>query len=829
MDQIVSLSESVPAEIIRKIDELNHRAWEVHITQPKQGLELSSEAKRLSEEISYPKGLAYAIRNMGVSHRYLSNLETALSLSIKALDMFVEMKEKEGEAQAYVSLGAIYYYMGDYERGLDYFLKGLHHNEEIENKEAQAYALNGAGYIYGLLGDNKKGIEFIQKALALSKEIGVSPDLQPRVLDSLAVIYLNDGQMDKAYETYLEYLHLSEQSSQKVMTGYALFGIGDLFVKQNRLDDAKEYFLRSLTIRREIGYKVGEAYSLLHLGKLSLRQEDTEKANEYLLESLKVAEDIKARAAIYEAHEALAELYERKEDIQLFVKHYKLYHKYKSEVFKEEQENKQKYQNIQNEMEKLQQETEINRLTNVVMKEKNEELEKKTEELEQSYNSISVLSKIGRDITSTLDLNTILNTVYENVNQLMDASVFGIGVYNTENATIDYQLAIDKGNRYKPYSRSMEDKDQFPVWCIENKKEIFINNVEVEYSNYITSIVKLNVGETQSKDDTKSEIQYSLLYVPMLVKERVIGLITVQSYEKNAYDQYHLDILKTLASYTSAALYNAQSFETLQNTLQELTITQQQLIQSEKMASLGELTAGIAHEIQNPLNFVNNFSEVNTELIDDMKVEIDKGNLGEAKAIANDIKENEQKINHHGKRADAIVKGMLQHSRASSDKKEPTDIIALADEYLRLSYHGLRAKDKSFNATMQTHFDDEIGMVDIVSQDIGRVLLNLFTNAFYSVAEKKKQQMEGYQPTVTVTTKKINGVISISVKDNGLGIPQKVIDKIYQPFFTTKPAGQGTGLGLSMSYDIIKAHGGEVKLETKEGEYAEFIITLPIT
>jgi signal transduction histidine kinase len=266
----------------------------------------------------------------------------------------------------------------------------------------------------------------------------------------------------------------------------------------------------------------------------------------------------------------------------------------------------------------------------------------------------------------------------------------------------------------------------------------------------------------------------------------------------------------------------------LETTLTNLRHTQSQLVQSEKMASLGELTAGIAHEIQNPLNFVNNFSEVNTELIDELEQEAEKGNLGEIKAIAKDIKENEQKINHHGKRADAIVKGMLQHSRTSSGQKEPTNINALADEYLRLAYHGLKAKDRSFNATMKTDFDEGIGNINIIPQDIGRVILNLINNAFYAVSERKKQGSNGYEPTVTVCTKKIDDKIEIRVKDNGNGIPQKVLDKIFQPFFTTKPTGQGTGLGLSLSYDIVKAHGGELNVETREGEGSEFIIHLNI-
>ena len=272
----------------------------------------------------------------------------------------------------------------------------------------------------------------------------------------------------------------------------------------------------------------------------------------------------------------------------------------------------------------------------------------------------------------------------------------------------------------------------------------------------------------------------------------------------------------------------------VEKTLSDLTATQSQLIQSEKMASLGELTAGIAHEIQNPLNFVNNFSEVNTELIDEMKEEMEKGNIDEAKTIANDIKDNEQKINHHGKRADAIVKGMLQHSRSSSGTKEPTDINALADEYLRLAYHGLRAKDKSFNATLETGYDTSLEKVNVIPQDIGRVVLNLITNAFYAVNERKKSGVENYEPTVTVSTSRspllgrgVGGEVQIKVSDNGNGIPQKVLDKIFQPFFTTKPTGQGTGLGLSLGYDIVKAHGGELKVETIKGEGTTFIIHLP--
>jgi len=271
-----------------------------------------------------------------------------------------------------------------------------------------------------------------------------------------------------------------------------------------------------------------------------------------------------------------------------------------------------------------------------------------------------------------------------------------------------------------------------------------------------------------------------------------------------------------------------RSYRVLEKTLTDLKATQVQLIHSEKMASLGELTAGIAHEIQNPLNFVNNFSEVNTELIDEMKEEFIKGNTTEAVQLAEDIKQNNEKISFHGKRADSIVKGMLQHSRNSSGQKELTDINNLADECLRLSYHGFRAKDHAFNSNTETHFEEGLPDIQVAPQDIGRVLLNLITNSFYSVALKRKEADDGYEPMIEVSTKNLGNAIEISVRDNGNGVPQKVLDKIFQPFFTTKPTGEGTGLGLSMSYEIItKGHGGQLVVDTKEGAYAEFRITLP--
>jgi signal transduction histidine kinase len=264
----------------------------------------------------------------------------------------------------------------------------------------------------------------------------------------------------------------------------------------------------------------------------------------------------------------------------------------------------------------------------------------------------------------------------------------------------------------------------------------------------------------------------------------------------------------------------------LEATLEELKNTQAQLIQAEKMASLGELTAGIAHEIQNPLNFVNNFSELNKELIGEMKTELQEGRLDEVKRISESIEDNETKILSHGQRADAIVKSMLQHSRTNTGKKEAVNINNLIDEYVRLAYHGWRAKDKSFNTKLETSYDPTLPLIEVVPQDFARVILNLVNNAFYTVNEKRMSITRNYEPTVKITTRNLDNRCEVTIADNGAGMPQKLVDKIFQPFFTTKPTGQGTGLGLSLSYDIIKSHGGDISVNTKESEGTEFIITL---
>jgi two-component system, NtrC family, sensor kinase len=414
------------------------------------------------------------------------------------------------------------------------------------------------------------------------------------------------------------------------------------------------------------------------------------------------------------------------------------------------------------------------------------------------------------------------------INDQKTAATYLQAAYNKAVAENDVQFRL----KYLQELASLNEKLQ-PALSMQYINKYFELEDVLEKSNQKFKVAQYEI-EQKELEQTQS--------INALKQEKAVQEATIS--QRNAIMWVSL-IALLLIAVSMVFLYI--QFHNNRKTLRSLRITQRQLIMAEKMASLGELTAGIAHEIQNPLNFVNNFSEVSNELIDEMKAELAVGSWQSAGEIADDIKQNLEKINHHGKRAGDIVKGMLQHSRSSSGQKEPTDLNALADEYLRLAYHGLKAKDKSFNADFKTDFDENLPRINVIPQDIGRVLLNLINNAFYAVNEKKKQSAldlsglknltslkNAYNPTVTVSTKRTlslqgegRGEVLVIVKDNGTGIPQNVLEKIFQPFFTTKPTGQGTGLGLSLSYDIVKAHSGEIKVKTKEGEGTEFIIQLP--
>jgi two-component system, NtrC family, sensor kinase len=421
------------------------------------------------------------------------------------------------------------------------------------------------------------------------------------------------------------------------------------------------------------------------------------------------------------------------------------------------------------------------------------------------------------------NINGVLNTRAEKAYLLTLFSKSFLAMNNKDSAAWYAHAAVDSAVKYK-LKKELADAhgalynyhNHFGEYKQALEERLLLDSIENKLDNSENgqTIVRAQMKYEQEKKDLLASIE-------LANKEATA--------RKEKYFAY--GIIAAFILLATFLFYNNRQKQMakikIENAYSELKTTQAQLVQSEKMASLGELTAGIAHEIQNPLNFVNNFSDVNAELLEEASQLIRDGKVQESLELIGSITDNEKKINHHGRRADAIVKGMLQHSRSGVGVKEPTDINALASEYLRLSYQGLRAKDKLFNARLDTDFDPSAGLVQLVPQDIGRVLLNMYNNAFYAVMEKKKSRGEGYEPVISLSTKKINQKIIIKVKDNGDGIPLKVQEKIFQPFFTTKPTGQGTGLGLSLSYDIVKAHGGEIRLNTSESEFTEFVIQLP--
>ncbi|MBN2355422.1 GAF domain-containing protein [candidate division KSB1 bacterium] len=454
-------------------------------------------------------------------------------------------------------------------------------------------------------------------------------------------------------------------------------------------------------------------------------------------------------------------------------------------------------------------------------------VQERTAEIQAQKDNVEQLSIIGRDITDNLSIKGIIDTVYKNVNTLMDASVFGIGLHQADKDMLVFPATKEKGETLPEFSVPLSDEDRLAVWCFKNRRDVMINNYAVDYVRYIKQLKPAVAGDNPE----------SILYVPLQHKDKTIGVITSQSFKKNAYTDYHLNMLRNLATYSAIALENADAYRQVRELLEDLKTTQEKLVTQSKLAALGALTAGIAHEIKNPLNFVNNFAVLSQDLVDDLGQEIDQvkekltpEETENIQELLDTIKQNTGKINEHGKRADSIVRSMLQHSRGKAGEKQSTDINAMLEEDIALAYHGMRAQDSSFNIKIETDLDRNIGKLEVVPQDISRVFLNIISNGFYEAHKRKQTAGDGFEPLMRVTSQRLKDVVEIRIRDNGNGIPDEVREKLFTPFFTTKPAGQGTGLGLSISYDIIThEHHGELNFDSEEGAYAEFIIRLPYT
>ena len=849
-----------PQKDTARVNLLNNLAIEIRRIDRAQMPPLVEEALLLAQQLNYTKGEGYALIYTALILYDKHDFEESLKKFEEAKQLLESINDKNGIATLLRYRGRVYIDEGKYAESLDDNLKAIIFAEEVGNIKLAIDVKSNVGYLYNVIGDYSKAIPYYTDALNQSKKIGYKTGISSSY-NAMGKTYKTQGNYPEALHAYQQGLAIDQELRVPASIAISYGNIGDVY---ERMGNYPEAFLN---INKFLSYyrpqqKVEDriAWGEWLLGKAFLHSGNADSGLYYGTHSLMLAQRAKYRQYLREMTELIAESAAKLRKYDTAYKYQLLSSHYKDSLNGEEITRKTAMLQANFDLNKKQAEIEVQKAenrkeraflvmvlgglvsviilaiilfrnnrhkqkANLLLQQQKKEIDKKADELaeqkdnlEQSYRNVELLGEIGRKITSSLSVETIISTVYDNVNSLMDASVFGIGIYHDDTKKIEFPATYENGVALPAYSNSIYDENRFAGLCFISGKEIVMGDLQIEYKNYLQNIPVPKQGQQP----------VSLIYLPLKVKEKIQGVITVQSFQKNAYTDYQLYMLRNIAIYATIALENAESFKKLNQTVDSLKKTQTQLIQSEKMASLGELTAGIAHEIQNPLNFVNNFSEVNAELIDELEHEINKGNLDEIKSIAKDIKENERKIIHHGKRADAIVKGMLLHSRSSSGQKELVDINALADEYLRLAYHGLRAKDKSFNASFKTNLDNNIDKVNIIPQDIGRVLVNLINNAFYAVGEKQKQTRNGYEPTVTVTTKKIDGKVELKVVDNGNGIPQKVLDKIFQPFFTTKPTGEGTGLGLSLSYDIItKGHGGELKVETKEGEGSEFTIQLP--
>lgn len=786
----------------------------------KKGLSYLTQAEELAKK-SGNKILLSSIQSV-IGNYFLSTVSDyprAMEYYLSGLRSAEEANDTLSLVNSWINLAALYSYMGDQDNALTYLLQAESANKKLGNKYIESTLQNTIGERYRLLGKYPEAIKGYNKFLELTTNVADSEVAQ----SNLADVYTRMGNLSLAFQYGFNSLKKAKEVND-ISTEAWIDGIlSRAYLKKNMADSAVIYATRGLAAAKETGTIEFMRDNTLALANAYASENDFKKAyiNHLLYVNFRdsmINEEVRNKTAVQQYNFKLDKKQaqitslndQREYQSNLLIGAIVLLFLILASAVLLLRNNRQK------------------RKANKLLQKQKQEIDEKAAELSEQKENVELLSEIGRKITASLSVEKIISTVYDNVNALMDANVFGIGIYNDALKRIEFPATYENGQQLAFYTNDINDKNRFGTVCFKRGKEIIINDLDKEYKNHIQEVVIVD----------KSGQPLSLIYLPLVAKGEKLGVITVQSFEKDAYSDYHLFMLRNIATYAAIAIENAESYETLNKTFSTLKSTQTQLIQSEKMASLGELTAGIAHEIQNPLNFVNNFSEVNEELIEELKGEWVKlngeRNMKLQEELLNDIQQNTVKIIHHGKRADAIVKGMLQHSRSSTGAKEPIDINALADEYLRLSYHGLRAKNKSFNADFKTNFDETLGKLNIVGQDIGRVLLNLYNNAFYATNEKQKDKSlkqennVKYDPIVSVTTRKSENSVHITVSDNGNGIPQNVIDKIFQPFFTTKPTGAGTGLGLSLSYDIIKTHGGEIEVRSKEGEGTQFTIQIPV-
>jgi two-component system, NtrC family, sensor kinase len=704
---------------------------------------------------------------------WMGQADSAQLYAKEALNEARKIHYLRGEAEALRIIG--FSMRGNYTQFKTYIVQAIQIFEQIGDKPGLAAALNNLGLIEGDNGHFVEGLEALNHSLALFRQIG-NQEAIGSVLNYIGINYQNQGNYEKAIEYCLQSLQIRQKLQDHPGIAFSLINMGNMYLTADKLQQALEYYKQSLEVGQDKKLP-SISYSLHQVGITYMRLGQYQEALSYLKQLLEL--NPTNTAALTSIGNVYFHMKEYETSLQYLLKSLALLEKHQADKYD--------YTYVLTTLSKV-----------------NAAQKHYTKALTYAQQSFKFAQQIGARNESK-DAAQALSEIYA-----------GLGDYNK---AYEYQrlfIALKDSITSQDYSRRLAvleanlDVAKKQAHIEELTKEQQLHQQEIKRQAFLRNVYLTGLG---------------LLLLLGFVGFRNISL--KRKSERLQKERLESELVQAHEMEKAYKLLGQQK-EELQATLEDLQTTQTQLIQKEKMASLGELTAGIAHEIQNPLNFVNNFSEVSKELLEELKQEVKTGNEQDALSIAEDLTQNLEKIAHHGKRADSIVKGMLQHSRASSGEKQLTDINALVDEYLRLAYHGLRAKEKDFNADFKLEADPTLGKLEVVPQEIGRVLLNLFNNAFYATSQKKQQLNGQYQPEVRVSTKVVGDKVEIRVKDNGTGIPESVKSKIFQPFFTTKPTGEGTGLGLSLSYDIItKGHGGELKVESKEGEFTEMIIELP--
>ena len=697
------------------------------------------------------------------SFSLLNETEAQTSRTDSLLNAISDSKDDSLKVDLYLNLGVDL--LGtETSEALQYIEKGIQLSTEINYKKGLADGYNAKGRAYSQLGNFQEAILSFQEAQKFFEEIQDQTG-EANILSNLGSIYYMLGNNTKALELHFESLKISEQVDNKLRIGTALNNIGTVYSSSpNTINEALTNFKKSLEVFKEINLESGMAITAMNIGEVYFLESKYDSATYYHEVALTLCD------GTIDATFPLTQLGEINSILGNFRKAYEFHNR----AIEISEKSEAKFELTQS-------------LIGMA----------KTQKLQQNFEGAIRSLERAKILAIEIDAKNELVEIYQN----MAETHAQIGDFR---AAYENELNVKSVKEIiaKTSTEKMIQQLQFEFQLDKKEAEIEILQKDTELKN-------------------AAVFNQRIIIIASLVALILFVIISIYLYRNNLHKQK----ANRLLQFQKEEIRSQR--EIAESAYDKLISTQAQLIQSEKMASLGELTAGIAHEIQNPLNFVNNFSELSAELVDEMNEELEKGKIDEAKAIGNDLKTNLFKINSHGKRADSIVKGMLEHSRVNKGVKAPTDINSLIDEFVRLSFHGLRAKEKSFNADFKLELDPNLPKVNVVSSDIGRVILNLVNNAFYAVDEKTKAFPQDYKPEVVISSKKTENGIEIYVQDNGSGIPESIKEKIFQPFFTTKPTGSGTGLGLSLSYDIVKAHGGELKLESEEGIGTKFIILLP--